>query len=59
MCNVPGRSQVQEKDGGVKAGAVNGTNFKLRWREGEKAPCEMSRSYKMYVSLLYDSALIA
>ena len=30
------RSQVQGKDGGAKAEAV-------RWREGEKAPCTMSR----------------
>ena len=37
------RSQVQEKDRGVKTGAVSRTNFKLRWREGEKFPCEMSR----------------
>ena len=36
------RSQVQGKDGGAKAGAVSRTDFKLRWREGEKAPCEMS-----------------
>jgi N-acetylneuraminic acid mutarotase len=32
------RSQVQ---GGVKAGAVSRTDFKLRWREGEKAPRKM------------------
>ena len=38
------RSQVQEKDGGAKAGAVDRTNLKLRWREGKKAPCVMSRS---------------
>ena len=37
------RNQVQEKDGGAKAGAVSRTDFKLRWREGEKAPCEMRR----------------
>ena len=38
------RSQVQGKDGGAKAGAVSRTDFKLRWREGEKAPsCEMIR----------------
>ena len=38
------RSQVQErKDGGAKAGAVSRTDFKQRWREGEKAPCEMIR----------------
>jgi hypothetical protein len=37
------RSQVQGKDGGAKAGAVSRTDFKLRWREGEKAPCEMGR----------------
>ena len=37
------RSQVQGKDGGAKAGAVSRTNFKLRWREGEKAPRVMSR----------------
>ena len=35
------RSQLQEKDGGVKAGAVDRTNLKLRWREGEKAPYEI------------------
>ena len=39
------RSQVQGKDGGAKAGAVSRTDFKLRWREGEKTPCEMSRCY--------------
>ena len=33
------RSQVQGKDGG----AVSRTNFKLRWREGEKTPCGMDR----------------
>ena len=37
------RSQVQGKDGGAKAGAVSRTDFKLRWREGEKAPCEVIR----------------
>ena len=37
------RSQVQGKDGGAKAGAVSRTDFKLRWREGEKAPCGMGR----------------
>ena len=37
------RSQVHEKDGGAKAGAVSRSDFKLRWREGEKAPCEMIR----------------
>ena len=37
------RSQVQGKDGGAKAGAGSRTDFKLRWREGEKAPCEMCR----------------
>ena len=37
------RSQVQGKDGGAKAGAVSRTDFKLRWREGEKAPREMRR----------------
>ena len=37
------RSQVQGKDGGAKAGAVSRTDFKLRWREGEKAPCDMFR----------------
>ena len=37
------RSQIQGKDGGAKAGAVSRTDFKLKWREGEKAPCEMSR----------------
>jgi hypothetical protein len=35
------RSQVQGKDGGAKAGAVSRTDFKLRWREGEKAPRKM------------------
>ena len=37
------RNQVQEKDGGAKPGAMSRTDFKLRWREGEKAPCEMRR----------------
>ena len=37
------RSPVQRKDGRAKAGAVSRTDFKLRWREGEKAPCEMIR----------------
>ena len=37
------RSQVQGKDGGAKAGAVSRTDFKLRWREGERAPCVVSR----------------
>ena len=37
------RSQVQGKDGGTKAGAVSRTDFKLRWREEEKAPCGMGR----------------
>ena len=37
------RSQVQKKDGGAKAGAVDMANIKLRWREGKKAPHEMSR----------------
>jgi hypothetical protein len=37
------RSQVQGKDGGAKAGAVSRTDFKRWWREGEKAPCGMSR----------------
>ena len=27
-------NQVQEKDGRAKAGAVDRTNLKLRWREG-------------------------
>ena len=34
------RSQVQGKDG---AGAMNRTDFKLRWEDWEKAPCSMSR----------------
>ena len=38
------RSQLWEKDGGAKAGAVDRTNLKLRWRKGEKAPSRMSRS---------------
>ena len=37
------RSQVQGKNGRAKAGAVSRTDFKLRWREGEKAPCGMRR----------------
>ena len=37
------RSQVQGKDCGAKAGAVSRTDFKLRWREGKKAPCETDR----------------
>ena len=37
------RSDMLEKDGGAKNGAVDRTNIKLRWREGEKTPCEMSR----------------
>ena len=37
------RSQVQGKDVGAKAGAVSRTDFKQRWRDGEKAPCEMIR----------------
>ena len=37
------RSQVQGKDGGAKAGAVSRTDFKLRWRDGKRAPCEMIR----------------
>ena len=37
------RSQVQGKDGRAKAGAVSRTDFKLRWREGEKAPCVTNR----------------
>ena len=37
------RSQVQEKDGGAKDGAMDDANIKLRWREGKKAPCTMSR----------------
>ena len=38
------RNQVQEKDGGAKAGAVDRASnaVKLRWREGENAPCEMN-----------------
>ena len=35
------RIQVQGKDGGAKA--VSRTDFKLGWREGEKAPCEMNQ----------------
>ena len=38
------RNQAQEKDGGAKARAVDRTSFKLRWREGKKAPFEMHRS---------------
>ena len=38
------RSQVQGKDGGAKAEPVSRTDFKLRWRGGEKPPCEMFRS---------------
>ena len=37
------RSQVQGKDGGAKAGAVSRSDFKLRWREGKRVPCVMSR----------------
>ena len=37
------KSQVQEKDGGAMAGAVGRASIKLRWREGEKAPCVTSR----------------
>jgi hypothetical protein len=37
------KSQVQGKDGGAKAGAVSRTDFKLRWRDLEKAPCGMVR----------------
>ena len=37
------RSQVQEKGGGAMAEAVGRARIKLRWREGEKAPCVMSR----------------
>jgi N-acetylneuraminic acid mutarotase len=43
------RSQVQGKDGGAKAGAVSRTDFKLRWREGEKALCEIIRCYDAVV----------
>jgi DNA repair exonuclease SbcCD ATPase subunit len=38
------RSQKLGTDVGAKAGAVSKTDFKLRWREGEKAPCKMVRS---------------
>ena len=41
------RSQLQEEDGGAKAGAVDRTNLKLKWRDlrdGEKAPCKMVRA---------------
>ena len=38
------RGQVQEKDGGAKVRAVERANFKLKWREGGKAPCRMYRS---------------
>ncbi len=38
------RSQKQGKHVGAKAGAVSKTDFNLRWREGEKAPCKMVRS---------------
>jgi hypothetical protein len=34
---------VQGKDGGAKTGAESRIDFKLKWREGEKAPCEMVR----------------
>ena len=37
------RDQVQEKDGGANARAVNRPNFKLGWREGKKSPCDISR----------------
>ena len=38
------RNQLQKKSGGAKSQAVDKASIKLRWREGEKAPCEMSRS---------------
>ena len=38
------RRQVQEKDGAAKTRAVGRASIKLRWREGEKAPCEMYSS---------------
>ena len=38
------RKQVQEKDGGANSRGVDMANIKLRWREGEKAPCCMGRS---------------
>ena len=41
--SVPLRDQVQEKDGGANARAVNRPNFKLEWREGKKSPCDISR----------------
>ncbi len=37
------RNQVQVQDDGSKAKAMNRTNFILKWREGEKAPCQMVR----------------
>ena len=45
------KSQVhREKDGGAKVKAVDRTSFKLKWRRGEKAPCEMFRSCDAVVS---------
>ena len=37
------RNQAQAQDVGDNARVVNIANIKLRWREGEKAPCEMNR----------------
>ena len=37
------RNQAQAQDVGGNARAVNKANIKLRWRGGEKAPCEMNR----------------
>ena len=37
------RNQAQAQDVGDNARVVNIANIKLRWREGEKTPCEMTR----------------
>ena len=37
------RNQVQDKDGGAKAEALGRASIKLKWKEGKKSPCQMSR----------------
>ena len=44
------RNQIQEKDSGAKATALNRASIKLRWSEGEKAPCVVSRYCDTIVS---------
>ena len=51
-CSV--RNQTRKHDIGANTGAVSRTSIRLRWREGENAPCEM---YRCCDAVIYNSTV--